>query len=124
MPGGLEGRILREQARGARLNNAMQAMELGRPTGVLQDLGILAAIQAQQEQSQQRSLMGVPDTLAVMGQFVDPTELAMSYLNQLGIEGNPQPLQGFGGMMESQEDLQFRQQIQDWLEKNQAQQGN
>jgi hypothetical protein len=103
MAGGLEGRLLREKVRGERMANAQQAFDLGRPTGMLQDLGMMQALQQAPELMDIRRMQEVPRMMDVMSQFVDPTELAMDYLRKMGLQGNvqplPQPSYGDMGMM-------------------------
>jgi hypothetical protein len=100
MAGGLEGRLLREKVRGERMANAQQAFDLGRPTGMLQDLGLMQALQQAPELMDIRRMQDAPRMMEMMSQFVDPTELAMDYLRKMGLQGNTQPLpqQSYGDM--------------------------
>jgi hypothetical protein len=120
----LEGRLLREQLRGTRMANAQQAFNLGRPTGMLQDLGMMQALQQAPELMDIRRMQDAPRMMEMMSQFVDPTELAMDYLRKMGLQGNMQPLpqQSFGGMGESEEDAAKRAQLFEYIERMQQEQ--
>jgi hypothetical protein len=49
MPGGLESRLLREQVKAQRLQNAAAAMQLAGPQQLLQEAGMMEALMGQQQ---------------------------------------------------------------------------
>lgn len=124
MPGGLDGRLQREQLRSMRMQNAEQAMNMGRPTGMIQDLGMLQDLQRPEMMMEMQRMQNAPDAMRVLGQFADPTELALDYLRKLGLEGEAQPLpqQNFG-MAEDPQMEEFRRTLEEAMARKMQQEG-
>lgn len=118
MAGGLESRLLREKIRGEKMLNAEQMMNVGRPTGMLQDLLLAQGLQRPEQMMEMQRMQQVPDTLRVLGEFMDPSELALNFLQQMGIQGQAQPLQGQNlGMVEDPQLAEFRRMLQEKMQQ-------
>lgn len=92
MAGGLEGRLQREQLRGARMQNAEMAMNMGRPTGMLEDLTLAQGLNRPELMLQMQQMQSAPDMMRVLGQYMDPSELALDFLRKMGVQGEAREL--------------------------------
>lgn len=98
--------------------NAEQMMNVGRPTGMLQDLLLAQGLQRPEQMMEMQRMQQVPDTLRVLGEFMDPSELALNFLQQMGIQGQAQPLQGQNlGMVEDPQLAEFRRMLQEKMQQ-------
>lgn len=118
MAGGLDGRLQREQLRAMRMQNAQTAMNMGRPTGMLEDLGMLQGLQRPELMREMQQMQSAPEAMRVLGEFMDPSELALDFLRKLGIQGQAQPLaQADFGMAEDPQLAEFRRMLQEKMQQ-------
>lgn len=73
MAGGLQGRLLREQVREQQLRNTLMAEQIGRPTGMLEDMSRLEHLAGQSQQRGQQAMMM-------------PFEIEQAVLRNLGLD--------------------------------------
>lgn len=125
MPGGLDGRLKREQLRGMRLQNMEQVLNMGRPTGAIQDLGMLQDLQRPEMMMEIQRMQSAPQAMAMLSKFADPTELAIDYLRKMGLQGNlrPLPQMSFGDPEEEARLAQLERDIEERRNRRMQQEG-
>jgi len=84
MPGGIQGRLLREQAKAQKLKNEAMEQQMSSPLPMLQNMAALQNVLSADDRN-------ISSLLSTAGYHSDPTEIIQNLLRQRGVQGRFRP---------------------------------
>lgn len=84
MPGGIQGRLLREQAKAQKLKNEAMERQMSSPLPMLQNIAALQNVLSADDRN-------ISNLLSTAGYHSDPTEIIQNLLRQRGVQGRFRP---------------------------------
>ncbi len=131
MPGGLEGRLMREQIKAQKIKNQAAEQQMRSPLSVLQNMAQMQNVLSANDARRSNRDNNIVDLLKIAGFHSDPSNIIQQLLRARGVTGDFQPkapdmdatrLASLMGMGDSGVDPEMAQRMQEFLIQQQGQQ--